>query len=60
MIVTNLTKQPTHSLQRGVSRMISDKVNKEDIVKSYENIIPVIIGNRKPPSRKQRRDTYQN
>ena len=60
VFVTNRRKQPTLSLQRGVPRMRSDKVNKEDIVKPTENTVPVIIGNRKSPSRSKWRGTSQN
>ena len=57
VIVANRRKQPTLSLQRGVPRMRSDKVNKEVIVKPKENTVPVIIGNRKLPSRSKWRGT---
>ena len=59
MIGTNRRKQPTLSLQRGVPRMRSDKVNNEDIVQPIENTVPMIIGNRKPPSRSKWRGTSQ-
>ena len=51
VVVTNRRKQPTLSLQQGVPRMRSDKVDKEDIVKPKENTVPMITGNREPPSR---------
>ena len=60
VIVANRRKLPTLSPQRGVRRMRSDKVNKEVIVKPKENTIPVIIGNRKLPSRSKWRGTSQN
>ena len=40
--------------------MRSDTVNKEDIVKPKENTVPVIMGNRKSPSRSKWRGTSQN
>ena len=60
VIVTNRRKQPTLSLQQGDSRMRSDKVNKEDIVKPKENTVPVIIDNRKPSLRSKWRGTSRN
>ena len=60
VIVANQMNQPTLSLQRGIHRMRSDKVNKEVIVKPKENTVPVIIGNRKLPSRSKWRGTSQN